>query len=297
MTKIEWTEKTWNPITGCQRVSAGCQHCYAERMTKRLAAMGQEKYQKLINEQGRFNGVLKFDKATLEIPRKVKKPTVWFVNSMSDVFHGQMHFLWHPRIWQVMADTPQHTYQILTKRAENMQEVVSELVKQFGVLPNVWLGVSVENQAAANERIPHLLQTPAAIRFLSCEPLLGPVELGRWLPPAPGVSWAHEVMEAWGEDTNKIDWVITGGESGPGARQMHPDWARLLRDQCVAADVPFFFKQWGEWLPLASADEASNYRGAMREGKNVRWIKVGKKTAGCLLDGREWKEMPEVALL
>jgi protein gp37 len=267
MSKIEWTGKTWNPITGCQRVSAGCQHCYAETMTKRLAAMGQEKYQGLLDGKGRFNGEVRFDRPSLDIPILRKKPTTYFVNSMSDIFHPGINHDWQRYIWVVMKNTPRHTYQILTKRAEEMQRRVDELVNEFGVLPNVWLGVSVENQAAADERIPHLLQTPAAIRFLSCEPLLGPVEIHRY---------------AMGGLITTLDWVIVGGESGPGARPVHPDWARSLRDQCAAAGVPFFFKQWGEWGP-----EYQN--------PSSKMVRMGKKVAGCLLDGREWKEMPGAA--
>jgi protein gp37 len=254
MSKIEWTGKTWNPIVGCSRISEGCRHCYAARMARRLAAMGQAKYQGAVDEHGRWNGQVWFDAPSYDLPLKVKAPTVWFVNSMSDLFHEGVSINWIMRVWDVMKDCPQHTFQILTKRAERLGKLLAAdgvLTATYGVLPNVWLGVSVENQAAADERIPWLVQAQAAIRFLSCEPLLGPVELGRWLPPAPGVSWAHEVMEAWGEDTNKIDWVICGGESGPGARPMSPDWARALRDQCTAAGVPFFMKQWGEWLPNA----------------------------------------------
>jgi len=260
MSKIEWTGKTWNPIVGCSRISEGCRHCYAERMARRLAAMGQAKYQGAVNEHGRWSGQVWFDAPSYDLPLKVKSPNTWFVNSMSDLFHDGVSINWIMRVWDVMKDCPQHTFQILTKRAERLGKLLATdglLTKTYGVLPNVWLGVSVENQNYTY-RIDHLRQTMAHIRFLSLEPLIGP------LPEL---------------DLSNIHWVICGGESGPDARPMHPDWARGLRDQCVAAGVPYFFKQWGEWGP-----EYAN--------PSHKMVRMGKKAAGCLLDGREWKEMP-----
>lgn len=221
MSKIEWTEKTWNPITGCTRRSPGCQHCYAERMTRRLAVMGQSKYQGLLDGNGRFNGTLHFDRTALEIPLSHKKRTTWFVNSMSDLFHDDINPEWLTSVWDVMRVTPQHTYQILTKRAENMREYAGIMAHFCGVLPNVWLGVSVENADYLN-RIEHLKQTPAAIRFISFEPLLGDV----------------------GDiDLRGIDWAIAGAESGPGARPMNEDWVRRIRDICQRDRLAFFYKQ------------------------------------------------------
>lgn len=241
MSSIEWTQQTWNPITGCARISPGCQHCYAERMAARLKAMGQPQYQNAIYN-GKWTGRMKLVSSTLDKPLRRQKPTVYFVNSMSDLFHKDVDMAWLERIWRVMAYTPRHTYQILTKRAELLSERVRAMVEVFSILPNVWLGVSVESSDYLS-RIEYLSDTPAAVRFLSLEPLLGPLDL----------------------DLTGIDWVIVGGESGFGARPMKAEWVRDIRDQCVAAGVPFFFKQWGG---------------------------VWKKRAGRVLDGRTWDEMP-----
>ncbi|MCG3208646.1 MAG: hypothetical protein FOGNACKC_02258 [Anaerolineae bacterium] len=284
--------------------------------------MGQTKYQGAVDEHGRWNGVIWFDAPSYDIPLRVKKPTIWFVDSMSDLFHERVGLNWQMRVWEVMRQTRRHTYQILTKRAGEMARKAALLADIYGVLPNVWLGVSVENQAAADERIPHLLRTPAAIRFLSCEPLLGPVDLEQWLMPT---NWALVNGEAEAElGEPEIDWVITGGESGPGARPMHPDWARSLRDQCVEAGIPFFFKQFGEWQygcqyyecdddvreahlnrphKLFANNLCSEWQGDYTKPRfdgqpppNTEiWHRVGKKRAGRLLDGREWNEMPEAA--
>lgn len=274
---IEWTDATWNPVTGCTRASTGCDNCYAVSMTKRLEAMGQtEKYGGLV-KPGRkhFNGVVKCHEQDLGIPLRRKKPTTYFVNSMSDLFHEAVPFEFIDKVFAVMALAPQHTFQVLTKRAARMAEYFGQkrdwsaaanqvydahirpleqdlyLASEVaGLLPNVWLGVSVENQQTADERIPYLLQVPAAVHFLSCEPLLGPVDLGKYYfadketgrYPFPYL--AEEYRTKW---VNLLNWVIVGGESGCGARPMHPAWARSLRDQCEAAAVPFLFKQWGAW--------------------------------------------------
>lgn len=242
MSNIEWTEATWNPITGCTRVSPGCQHCYAERMAARLKAMGQEQYQ-TATYNGKWTGRMGLAMSTIDKPLLRKKPQTYFVNSMSDLFHKDIEISWLELIWGVMAKTPQHTYQILTKRAELLPERVGAMVEKYGILPNVWIGVSVENQKYAMKRIPYLQETPAAVRFLSVEPLLGHVSL----------------------NLDKIHWVIVGGESGPGARPMAKWWPSDVRDQCLAAGVPFFFKQWGG---------------------------ASKKKTGRFLDGRTWDEMP-----
>lgn len=240
---IEWTDETWNPIVGCSKVSAGCKHCYAERMAKRLVAMGAEKYLGTVGEDGHWTGQTNMSHDDLNIPFRWRKPRRVFVNSMSDLFHESIPDEFIADVFHVMAVTPWHTYQVLTKRADRMRSWATCAASRcLGVipwphlwpLPNVWLGVSVEDQAAAYARIPDLLQTPAAVRFLSCEPLLGPVDLG------------HFLCHYWRKGLtlgNYLDWVICGGESGPGARPMHPDWARSLRDQCQEAGVPFFFKQ------------------------------------------------------
>ncbi len=228
---IEWTEATWNPVTGCTKISPGCKFCYAERMAKRLQAMGQPRY------ADGFQLTLQQD--LVELPLSWKAPRVIFVNSMSDLFHKDVPTEFIQRCFDVMERASQHTFQILTKRPERVLEV-------SGQLPwpkNVWMGTSVED-ADYSWRSSVLSRTPAAIRFLSVEPLLGPI------PRLP---------------IKRIEWVIVGGESGPGAREMNPDWVRQIRDRCVSHEVPFFFKQWGG---------------------------VQKSRTGRILDGRTWDEMP-----
>ncbi len=224
-TSIEWTEETLNPTTGCTKLSPGCKNCYAEVMARRLKAMGKPQYQNVVNGRGRWTGQIEFAPSVLDKPRKRQKPTTYFIDSMSDLFHVNVRLEWLTAIWQMMADTPQHTYQILTKRQQTMFVAADVMAARYGLLDNVWLGVSVENQAMADERIPYLVDTTAAIRFLSVEPLLGEIDLSEWI--------------------NEVDWVIVGGESGPNARPIEADWVRSLRDQCQEAEVPFFFKQWG----------------------------------------------------
>ena len=235
-TGIEWTESTWNPVTGCTKVSSGCKHCYAERMSMRLKAMGVKKYAK------GFELTLHPD--VLGEPLKWKKSRIIFVCSMSDLFHEDVPFPFIWQVFEVMREADWHTFQVLTKRICRL----SNSVKKLTFSPNIWVGASVES-AKHMDRIDELRTVPAAVRFLSLEPLVGPL---------PNLN------------LDGINWVIVGGESGPGARPMDPDWARDIRHQCVVQDVPFFFKQWGG---------------------------VNKKKAGRLMDGREWNEMPEVGLL
>ena len=228
---IEWTESSWNPVTGCTKISAGCAHCYAERMARRLHAMGQPNYR---------NG---FEVAchpdALGLPLKWKKSQMIFVNSMSDLFHRAVPARFIEEIFFTMNQARWHTFQILTKRADRLLQ----LAPRLKWTPNVWMGVTVENDKHV-DRINRLREVPAAVRFLSLEPLLGP------LPEL---------------DLTRIDWVIVGGESGPGARPMDPAWVLDLRDQCLNAGVAFFFKQWGG---------------------------VQKKKAGRLLEKRTWDQMP-----
>ncbi|MDV7211841.1 DUF5131 family protein [Azotobacter beijerinckii] len=283
-TGIEWTDATWNPIRGCSRVSDGCRHCYAEAQAARIISMdrgrgipeGQGSYDGLLAKGGQWNGQIKVVESAMEQPQRWRKPRRIFVNSMSDLFHENVPEEVIQRIFAVMASAPHHTFQILTKRAERMREVLSSkdarwiaegqlALTREGILkpgayhvtwplPNVWLGVTVENQAAADERIPQLLETPAAVRWLSIEPLLGPVHIENYLCECP-------------EDDDgapypgRIDWVVVGGESGPNARPMHPHWATSLRDQCLAAGVPFLFKQWGEWRPPVTGESFSTAMG------------------------------------
>jgi protein gp37 len=235
----------------------------------------------------------------LKQPAKLKGHQRVFVNSMSDIFHNRVEYEFIKDIWSVMLANPQHTFMILTKRADRMAETVDLLLRDgFGVLPNIWMGVSAENQQAADERIPYLLQTPVAVRFVSCEPLLEPVDFnlkkGSYVTNALTGSMTTAAEPMLG---NKLDWVICGGESGPNARPMHPDWVRGLRDQCIYADVPFFFKQWGAWLPVS---QSGNGWGAIPKNANITQIGstqfagVGKKAAGRLLDGKTWDEYPEM---
>lgn len=238
---------------------------------------------------------------------------------MSDLFHEEVPFEFIQDVFDVMVKAWWHTFQILTKRPERMKNFMERFMAQrreyaetlkdneirrqareWAAHPpkNIWLGVSVENQKAADERIPYLLETPAAVRFLSCEPLLGPVDLTNYLP------YSYQATDEWGAFTDVydqpgVDWVIVGGESGPGARPMHPDWVRSIRDQCQEAGVPFFFKQWGSWFPLG---QKSNGWNGISKYRNDEWpfqpmYRIGKQLAGRLLDGREWNEMPEVLML
>jgi protein gp37 len=220
--KIEWTEATWNPVAGCSIVSPGCTNCYAMRLAARLAVVGQEKYAGTTRKTGgrhKWNGVVNADPLSLDVPRRWKKGRLIFVNSMSDLFHERVPLEYIRLVFDVMRETPQHTYQVLTKRAERLEE----LSKKLRWPGNVWMGVSVES-AAYTYRIDHLRRTKAKIKFLSLEPLLGPLE---------------EL------NLDGIDWAIAGGESGPGARPMRKEWVRSIRDQCIEAGVPFHFKQWG----------------------------------------------------
>lgn len=240
---IEWTEATWNPVGGCTILSPGCTNCYAMRLARRLEAMGQPKYAGTTRVSGgraKWNGKIVLDKAALEIPLKWKNPKIIFVNSMSDLFHEKVPFEFISKVFDVMRTARQHTFQILTKRSGRLAEVADRLPWPN----NVWMGVSVESKDYT-DRIDDLRSTPAYVKFLSLEPLLGPLE---------------------NLNLDEIDWAIAGGESGPGARPMDPNWVRSIRDQCLKAGVAFHFKQWGG---------------------------VQKKQTGRILDGRTWDELPK----
>lgn len=321
-TKIEWTDKTWNPIVGCSMVSPGCANCYAETMSKRLAAMARsdialakdpgrkEAYLHVLNEKGRWNGHVELVPAALADPLGWRKPARVFVNSMSDLFHRDVPFEYIDRVFAVMALCEQHTFQVLTKRPERMVEYVlarsdsmeiyraamslliqNRLDRTVGEetrfpLSNVWLGTSVEDQQRADERIPHLLKCPAAVRFLSCEPLLGPLEF------SDATRRADAISQLGKKALTGIGWVIVGGESGPSARPMHPDWARSIRDQCVAAGAAFHFKQWGNWYP--DDRPYGGYANQRRlDDATLMTNYGGKHVAGRTLDGREWDQFPE----
>jgi protein gp37 len=296
ISKIEWTERTWNPVTGCTKISEGCQHCYAERMSKRLA--GRCGYDK----DTPFRVTLHPDK--LDEPLRWKKPSKIFVCSMGDLFHKDVYFKWIRSVFEVIGRCPQHTFLILTKRPEFMQVIITALVKEgdffsdnwhglteaADYFPNLWLGVTAENQQRADERIPILLQIPAAKRFVSVEPMLGAVDLRNLkydndiLDALAGEYLSTDGSEAY-VPWNKLDWSICGGETGPKARPMHPDWVRSLRDQCQEAGTPFFFKQWGAGVEIGSGLPGHPRREAGYDFKN--------RKGGRLLDGVEWNEYPK----
>jgi protein gp37 len=278
LSKIEWTDATWNPVVGCSKVSPGCKGCYAIKEVHRMAGNPNPKIRAAnegltVIEGGHPNwtGKVRLIPERLEIPLRRRKPTRYFVNSLSDLFHQDLSFEEIRQVHFAMLRAHWHTYQILTKRSDRMAEYFRWWFGTDGELAQpaewIWLGVSVESRDYLS-RIDHLRKTPAAVRFLSLEPLLE--DLGQL-------------------DLSGIDWVIVGGESGPGARPMHPEWVRSIRDQCVAAGAPFFFKQWGEWRPAVLMDGDGDYQ-YFRDGQGTR--KVGKKAAGRLLDGRTWDEMP-----
>ena len=279
---IEWTDATWNPVTGCSRVSKGCENCYAERLAA-TRLRNHPSRQDLTDSNGRWNGEVRFNPQWLDWPLRAQRPRRIFVAAHGDLFHENAPDAWIDSIFAVMALSGRHVFQVLTKRPERMRAymhvgegrmagaIMGWLAagpaapvpisprRRFDLLriadagrpwfdwppPNVWLGVSAEDQATADERVPILLDTPPAVRWLSAEPLLGPLEIDASLAG--------------------LDWVVAGGESGPGARPMEAAWARSLRNQCLCADVPFFFKQWG--------------------GRT-------SKAGGAVLDGREWRQFP-----
>lgn len=239
---IEWTESTWNPVVGCSIISPGCTNCYAMRMARRLEAMGQQKYAGTTRISGgrpKWNGTVRIDEDSVNLPFTWKTGKMIFVNSMSDLFHEQVPIEFIQRVFSTMRETPQHTYQILTKRAHRLEKLSPEI----DWLNNVWMGVSVENHDYLY-RLDNLRNSGAFTKFLSLEPLLGPLN---------------------GMDLTDIDWVIGGGESGPGARPPQQTWVRDIRDQCINAGVAFHFKQWGG---------------------------LNKKKTGRTLDGRTWDEFP-----
>jgi len=300
-TAIAWTDATWNPVSGCSKVSPGCEHCYAETLSLRYGWTSQP----WTGPNAHTNVQLHPER--LDKPLHWKRPRMVFVNSMSDVFHDQVSDAFIDEIFAVMAMAAQHTFQILTKRPQRMYQYLTDPQTVFRIadaidrrndyqgydvlaqdlrdgfawpLPNVWLGVSVEDQRRADERIPWLQQTPAHIRFLSCEPLLGPIDLTAYLPhrsvydphiDTAGCAICGHLPSWHGTDIAWIDWVIVGAESGPEARPMDDDWVRSLLNQCVAADVPFFFKQ--------------------------RATQSGRKETEPELDGRQWLEFPQTSVI
>jgi protein gp37 len=388
-THIEWTDATWNPITGCSVVSPGCTNCYAMKLAG--TRLQHEPSRKGLTKPGKagpvWTGEVRFNQQWLDQPLRWKRPRKIFVCAHGDLFAENVPDEWIDQVFAVMLLAGHHIYQILTKRHQRMRAYIASrsipddrgypaanirayvntwlndpnwrqkhrdwarlipegqnLFSMSWPLPNVWLGVSVEDQARANERIPDLLATPAAVRWISAEPLLGPIDLrsltidgeyemdaisplswrelwdGHFSPEATGCN-LDEAIEAFAESSGtypptddkpaSLDWVVVGGESGPGARPMHPDWVRSLRDQCAEAGIPFFFKQWGNWLPAERIEDGGKPTwdaeyGAAEEGSfggvrarltqlgNQDFASVGKARAGRLLDGIEHNGCPEV---
>jgi protein gp37 len=342
MSKIEWTNETWNPIVGCSKLSPGCQNCYAEKMALRLVHMPHTDYYAFVLDNNKeddpekfkylpkWNGQTHLNEEGLYKPLSWKKPRMVFVISMGDLFHESTPFKEIDKVMAIIAISPKHTFQILTKRANRMHEYFSQgketliacwedAIYEMGVVDkqsecpdviacyvnnraekewpfkNIWLGVTAENQEQADKRIPILNEIPAAVKFVSIEPMLSAVDLNK--------SLEHTLKCHAGGLKNCLSWVICGGESGHKARPMHPNWVRSLRDQCKTANVPFFFKQWGEWMPgddlepAIMAIEHPKFRiKAMHawNDKKEAMLKVGKKYSGHLLDGEEYHQFPQL---
>ena len=353
---IEWTDATWNPVTGCTVLSPGCTHCYAMRLAG--GRLRNHPSRVGLTKPGPngpvWNGAVRFNEEWLFQPLRWRRRRMIFACAHGDLFEAAVPDEWIDRVFAVMALAREHTFQVLTKRPDRARSYINGALErvdnQVGrtfrdaplskdvrwsmhrresswlplvpvwPLPNVWLGVSAENQAFANERIPILLDTPARVRFLSAEPLLGEIDLRRLHIPGPPERWLDALSgchTGWARDgrlppvTGELDWVIVGGESGPHARPMHPDWARSLRDQCALV-TPFFFKQWGEFVPEsqnpaalseltaetalyvdATGDTRPAARGARNGATTVQ--RLGKKRAGRHLDGRTHDELPSRA--
>jgi len=251
MSKIPWTELTWNPIVGCSKISAGCQNCYAEKMASRLVSMGQVEYMPTIFTS-KWTGKTAFVESALRKPLHWKKPKMIFVCSMGDLFHESVPFKWIDKVYSVMLNCPQHTWQVLTKRPERMLEYYKTKTHVVKEADNIWLGVTAENQEMANERIPILLQIPAAVRFVSCEPMLEPVDLTNVLFPTGfhenvlDTTVSDRAKKAGIDKLNGIDWVIVGCESGSNRRICSLHWVANIAYQCNAAGVPCFVKQIGQ---------------------------------------------------
>ncbi|MGE0350914.1 phage Gp37/Gp68 family protein [Hydrogenophaga sp.] len=346
--KIEWTDHTFNPWIGCTQVSPGCDGCYAKAWDRRFAVSGNAMrwgagVKRTRTSAANWRQPLKWNKAHAAFFAVHGRRQRVFCASLADVFDNEVDPMWRADLFQLISETPNLDWLLLTKRIGNARSMLPVWYEDPAAWPesisahaNVWIGATICNQAEADRDIPKLLQVPARVRFLSMEPLLGPVDLtdisdghadrdiprDYWeegfdtedSPPAVG----HNALTGerwqrfgeWREDGPRVDWVIVGGESGPNARPMHPSWARSLRDQCAAAGVPFLFKQWGEWMPPESRSTpyaAKDWRDVVDTTGQVRpiaWVgdrvlessrqvvRVGKKAAGRLLDGREWNEVP-----
>lgn len=327
-TEISWADHTFNPWIGCAKMSPACEHCYAETLmdTRYKKVKWGPSGTRVKTSVANWNKPIQWD-------RKAEKDGVRrrvFCASLADAFEDRSELTeWRDVLFATIQATQHLDWLLLTKRPQNIARMASEAlgwdVAKHGMPPHAWIGTSVENQRYADERIPHLLRVPAAVRFLSCEPLLGPVNLTRYIPcertsenlyhgfVTPLRGWYSDREQGRGSGSlgPAIDWVITGGESGQHARPSHPDWFRALRDQCQAAGVAFHHKQWGEWHPIHGTgrphrdedDERTPFAwvdpttGAVRQSgcePDALMLRVGKSAAGRLLDGREWLEFPEV---
>lgn len=306
-TKIEWTDHTFNPWIGCTKVGPGCDHCYAENLmdTRMGVASWRPGAERVRTKEANWKMPLRWNaQADAFMAQHGRRQRV-FCASLADVFDNAVDPQWRADLFELIAATPNLDWLLLTKRignVGNMLPVPSDFDRHF---PNVWIGATIVNQAEADRDIPKLLAVPARVRFLSMEPLLGPVNLHAWLCTHGDTAKPEQHMGSWCTPRNdSVSWVIVGGESGPGARPMHPDWARSLRDQCEDAGVPFLFKQWGEWMPTIHEGDTVKLvfeKGAPHgpdqpafhdwpDGQGV--ARVGKKAAGRLLDGRTWDGFP-----
>lgn len=275
-TAIEWTDATWNPLRGCSRMSAGCANCYAERVAARFSGQGQpyEGLARMTAKGPAWTGKVALVDHMLDQPRRWQRPRRIFVNSMSDLFHDDVPDEWISRIVSEMAAAPRHRFQVLTKRPGRMADYLQALGGEaMWLLPHVWWGTSVEAADVAEERCQALMMVPSVNLWVSAEPLIGALDLRRWLD----VPLARHIA-----------WVVAGGESGPGARPMALEWARSLRRQCAEARVPFLFKQWGEWGPGSQDGRHS----ALAVSADATLYRIGKRNAGRELDGRTWDEYP-----
>lgn len=308
-TAIEWADHTFNPWWGCTAVSPACDHCYAEALAKRTGAANLWKGERRRTSEANWNLPLKWNRQAERDGRRFRV----FCASMADVFDNQVDREWRDALWRLIGDTPHLDWLLLTKRPQNIPKFIPDCDDSWP-WPNVWLGTTVENQTEADRRIPHLLAAPAAMRFLSCEPLLGPIEL-QCIRDDPRLCGLDVIERRPGKAS--IDWVIAGGESGPNARPSHPDWFRQLRDVCAHFEVPFFFKQWGEFSPVADVLSAVRQRrrsvllqpggspvpedvamrgdcpAESRDGWQYMSC-LGKKAAGRLLDGRTHDAFPAI---
>jgi protein gp37 len=321
-TGIEWTDATWNPIRGCSMARGselgGCLNCYAARVAVRYSGAGMpyDGLARMTDNGPRWTGKVQvLDDDHLTQPLRWKKPRRIFVNSMSDLFHESLTFDAIDRIVAVMAAAKQHTFQVLTKRADRMAEYLTHPSRRTSVLyagkaldlgnpatssswwplPNVWWGVSAEDQKTLDDRMPFVIRAlpDIAVAWLSAEPLLGPMDLAKWLPHTRETSQTSEHFYPG------LHWVVAGGESGPDARPMHPAWPTHLALQCTVAGVPFLFKQWGEWTPDDNGTKVhrvvpTHHRNVI-DTLAVRMFRAGKKAAGRLLNGREWNDYPAMA--